>query len=740
MQKLMIKKYLLLIFFVVINGICLKAQNFSFNFHDQPAVIQEGTALSNAWAGGLNAAQLSTFDANNDGLADLFVFERFNNKVSVFLAEDHNGEIRYVYAPSYAHFFPELKYWALLRDYNCDGKKDIFTKTSFGIRVYKHTRRNGNLSWQVVADPIERGGVNIQVSSSDIPSITDIDGDGDIDIAAFPFSGGSRVEVFKNNSIEEYQSCGLIEFTRHTSCWGDFEEGSSCNQFNYDINCTDADGVRAQNNTRVMHDGFSLLHADIDQNDTKDLLLSHVSCYGLNYGINEGNALQGDVNAMEAGFPDGLSNDMIFPAAFYEDIDQDGTPDLLISPNVSNKEDNSSDFSKSLWLFNHENDTFRLESRNFLQRSMIDVGTQAAPVLEDIDADGDPDLIIGNQGLPSGRGTIASLYLYENTGSKQDPEFTFVTNDYAGLSGRMLTALVPGFADFNGDGLNDLYFVNTNSVETRIAYMLNQGGEDSAYDFSSSEIQYLNVPIDSYDTPCFYDLNNDTNPDMLLGKADGRLEYYENNGDNTYTLLTDSAGGIKSAHPDKQMLSPLVADLDNDNSPELITSDNSGKLFIYENFIDHLEGDFPVPDSLILNNFLSEKNVVTNLGSKKAILSAGHITDNQQKAIIAGLPAGGLVYLNQSDTTLSTDINNNEVMEDQIQIFPNPVSENFVIKNASGYKLEIYTISGQKVLDITQIRKNHVEVVSDKFARKPGIYLLRLSRNGTWINKKIILK
>ena len=39
--------------------------------------------------------------------------------------------------------WPELVDWCLLRDYNCDGKPDIFTSFQNGIRVYTNTTEAG---------------------------------------------------------------------------------------------------------------------------------------------------------------------------------------------------------------------------------------------------------------------------------------------------------------------------------------------------------------------------------------------------------------------------------------------------------------------------------------------------------------------------------------------------------------------------------------------------------------------
>src|SRR4051812_3512388 len=47
--------------------------------------VSHGGALQLPWAGGLNYPLFSSIDFNNDGLKDLFVFDRSDNRVSTYL-------------------------------------------------------------------------------------------------------------------------------------------------------------------------------------------------------------------------------------------------------------------------------------------------------------------------------------------------------------------------------------------------------------------------------------------------------------------------------------------------------------------------------------------------------------------------------------------------------------------------------------------------------------------------------
>src|SRR5262245_26231949 len=113
---------------------------FSYQLDQSIQVEVGGKDLLNPWAGGFNAAKVSTMHLNEDGTPDLVVFDKTSSRVLTFLADN----VTYRYAPEYEVLFPpELNTFLLLRDYNCDGRKDIFTFGQIGIFVYQNTTLPG---------------------------------------------------------------------------------------------------------------------------------------------------------------------------------------------------------------------------------------------------------------------------------------------------------------------------------------------------------------------------------------------------------------------------------------------------------------------------------------------------------------------------------------------------------------------------------------------------------------------
>ena len=147
------------VFIFFLNVIIAQAQPLYFvrDQHVKLLSSDNKDTLLNAFAGGLNSPQISEIDLNNDGKQDLFVFDRSGSSVHTFIRQA-NGS--FLFAPHYAAQFPRLNSWALLRDYDADGKPDIFSEVDLnaqpekdkliwthGIRYLKNTSTGNKLSF-----------------------------------------------------------------------------------------------------------------------------------------------------------------------------------------------------------------------------------------------------------------------------------------------------------------------------------------------------------------------------------------------------------------------------------------------------------------------------------------------------------------------------------------------------------------------------------------------------------------
>jgi len=291
---------------------------------------------------------------------------------------------------------------------------------------------------------------------------------------------------------------------------------------------------------------------DLDNDGDMDLLLGE---YGNNY-ISELVYYENIGTASEPSFgsaqtsPFGLdlqSEYAIFPAV--ADLDADGDLDILATGYKYNYYAET-----SLFMVYYENvgtasnPEFSAEGGNFpFGTSSLSNEYYVAPVLADLDADGDMDLIVGtyyNNGFS---------YL-ENIGTPSEPEFAAPQPNAFGLVFPPLTEVylgIPTVADLDADGDIDLIcgivgyaYVGANYYENGIYYFENTGSATNPQ-FQVSERNPLGITVSplAYNElliPALADLDNDGDVDMLCTSFYDNFFYYENT-DNPVSTITPEA-------------------------------------------------------------------------------------------------------------------------------------------------------------------------------------------------------
>jgi len=737
----------LLTLYIVWSSIQIYAQEISFKYNDQVKILQNGQNLVNAFAGGLNAPQFSTCQLNNDGPEDLVVYDRTAQKVFTFLAtKNTSGQYYWQYAPQYETLFPTLQNWMLLVDYDKDGRKDLFTHSSAGLKLYRNTTTADKVSWQLIASPLYSigfsGKINLNVTATDIPAITDIDNDGDIDVLLFDPSG-DFVEFHRNNAVEKYNDPTRLEFVKIGYCWGDFIK-QLCQDFQFGIDCGDTPaGQKATEPSaqKVLHSGNALLLLDLNGDNKKDVLFGHITCNNIASLINQGTQQRASFTSANYVYPTNTTaiDFPIFPAVYFEDLDFDGIKDLVAAPNGFDSAERTIDFQQSVWFYKNTGKDnlpiWNYQGKNFLQNTMLDLGENASPVLVDIDGDGDKDLVIGYSGNITSTGVKAGLVLLENKG---DNTFEVKDTDYLGIVKSMqLLDIRPFVADINGDGVDDLGFSSNSSKGMEIRYIPNKAARNQAFSIQLSNAVLLPTFTDflAGESVTFFDFDKDGKIDILHGTSRGNIRFIQNTGSNQspkYVVQNDNLGKLQTDYIAGNIFL-TTGDVNLDGKTDLLVGNRTGNMSIYRSFQEQNINQFVADTSLIFNSF-SNKSENLLIGGN-ATIAIGDLDNDLLPDVIVGTNTGGLRVLKNLTKVVITGTEQDLIS----QVYPNPTSRYVYVKMTENAQATLIDLSGRIIQNTRMLRAN-TEEVFDLQGLPSGMYLLKIDTNKKSQTAKIILR
>lgn len=734
----------ILLCFTVLSFYLNAQENFLRN--NQLSVLKANSqAYNHPFVGGFNHVQYSEIDLNLDGVNDMVVFDRAGFKVSTFINNGLLGVVDYSFAPQYIDSLPKFESWVLFRDYNCDGKQDIFTYHSGGIKVYKNTSTTA-LTFELVSQQLKSNynpdnpssnPINLYVSSTDIPAIDDIDNDGDLDVLTFSILG-NYVEYHKNLSKELYGTCDSVGYEVANKCWGFFSENLSNNSVTFFDTCSSnvANPELVVNNNAKKHSGSSLFTLDVDANNTKDLVLGDVTFSNMTLLYNTDNTTDftaSIVTQQDQNFPANLSSTApvdlnIFPAGFYLDVNNDNVKDLIVSTNCNSGCENA----ESSWLYINNGATnlpdFTLSKTNFLQDEMIELGEGANPVFFDYNDDGLMDLVVGNFGEYDN--SLSLLYkpylsLYKNIGTSTNPIFKLIDSDYVGLStmnldlgaGTPVLGLMPTFGDLDNDGDQDMIL---GDYLGNIHYFTNTAGAGNDAVFVLNQVKYQGIDVGSNAAPQLIDLNRNGKLDLVIGKNNGYFSYFENTGTTSspsFTKITDSLGYVSTLEPGYFVGKSAPFIYDDNGVYKMLAGSSSGYLFKYDNIEGNLNGTFNKVDSTFLN--LRE--------GKNTTLTLADINNDAKLDMMIGNQSGGISFFNG---TFPVSIEEEEDDLNEISIYPNPTKDIITIDFGTS-QLKNAKI---KVLDLIGKTINHQKVSTNKTTinltgLNKGVYLVKFTNN-----------
>lgn len=698
----------------------------------QDAIVnQYGSNLLSPWCGGINSVQINHADINNDGKNDIVLYDFNNENIKTFINTGNAGEIKYTYTPKYEKNFPPINYYMILKDYNCDGVADLFEKGLYGVAVHRGYFQNNELKFTFFKDlffPGQNGPVNVYVQPSDIPSVIDIDKDGDLDILSFDVLG-AQVSWYKNRRVEDGFPCDSIKMSVGDNCWGKFYQ-----QFNraviMNITCK---GVEGQYK-KTRHTGNCMLHLDIDGDNDYDMLDGNVSFNDVQLLINNGSDI---INAEDTLYnKNGHQLKMpSWPAPSHIDIDNDGDHDILFtshSDNLSSANYQTIAYYKNMGTDANPNFVFQHDS--LLTPTMIEVGSYSYPTFFDYNKDGKPDLFIGTEGYLNNATSLLSCKLayYKNTSTLGNSSFELVTKDFLNLSTKNYKGIFPTFGDMTGDGVDDLILGNANgSIAVYKNFAPNNAAMPNFLFFTDS---ISNVSVSSYSMPVVFDFNNDGKTDLLIGNQQGQLAYYED---------TSTAINIKKMHLNTPNIGNFTAGAPTNFygycAPFIGKMDNTQKTYLLAGNID---GTIERYDENFKNNFGNFNRIDSNYSfiktAPRSVPAIADIDGDGYYEMVVGNKFGGLHYYKQV-YTLNTD--QVVINENAIVLFPNPTHEEVSLLFTSPIEntqanIQIIDISGRIVYHNT-FETN----LTNRFDLSPlqaGIYHVMIELKGQKIWKKII--
>jgi len=748
------KKYFIFLIVVLICSLDSNAQNLR---RLDVKVEINGTELPNAWVGGLKAPQFSNADLNNDGVDDLFIFDKTGNAVLTFVNKGTGEEPKFEYDYRLASKFPFLRDWAMMRDFNNDGIMDIFGQitdsANQGIAVWKGKWEGNQLAFDRIlfpqltidAIPISTGNglfTQIFVSNQDIPGIYDMDDDGDIDILTFSSVGGV-VFLYQNMDVENGNDPETFEYVKVDDCWGRFYESGIVGCLELSANPNDC-AIRLTDdqpdNRSGVHAGSTIAILDGDDDGDKDIILGDISFFNLIYAENDKSNGNPWVNQQDCEYPSyNVPAEIVaFPAAFIVDANNDGKRDMIVSPNTSN----SGEDRNAVWYYKNEGTDaapdFNLKTKQFLLTDMIDVGNGANPSFVDYNADGLLDIVVGNNSYwLTGGQKDSRLQLFLNIGTSTAPKFELTDDDFLGFSDLFINSanifnFTPTWGDIDGDGDEDLMLGDNSG---RLTFVENTAGANNTMTFGPPQYNWQAIKVGQLSTPDLVDINRDGLLDIVVGeKTVNFIDYTDTI--SSFNLFLNTGTATEPQFDPNSLNAPNFAYFGFANTIDVGFNSGESAPAIFDTGDDFLmfsgasSGQLKVYRGIENNIYGAFEKIYNDYGNlKSGWTTRPAIADLNNDGILdmlVGNRRGGLQII---ETDFRTDGTSTDIAEvpfaSPIKIFPNPTDDLVNINLQADFgalDIQLFNASGQIVLTKKILGVNH----SINLENLPsGIYFLK---------------
>ncbi|UCE19683.1 MAG: VCBS repeat-containing protein [Gemmatimonadota bacterium] len=549
---------------VVLCASALVAQDAIWQQEYQASLEGEMTC---AYSGGFQYAKPVLVDIDDDGDLDLFVGERYMG--IDFIRNDGDGThplwtfVDRSFLPLYGDYFAPS-----FCDIDADGDQDAFIGSWDGqIRYYRNNGNSTSPIWTLETEMFD----SIKVEYHSTPTFCDIDADSDYDL--FLGTNEGNVHFYRNDGTPAVYSFTLVDEFYVTAASGQYGPPTFAdidNDLDYDLFVgtnrnlyffrNEGDPINSAMtlestryaDIRTMHNCYATF-GDIDSDGDLDLLLGD-AFVGLTYYKNIGNA---DSAAWQLADEFYATIDVTYPGyPAIADIDGDSDFDLFMGR-----------YYDGIYMFTNAG-TRRAEAWVLQQDVIVEQGS--LPALCDIDGDDDLDLFCGH--------INGTLLFYENIGTVQEPLWADAVENYNSINTGDYCS--PVFCDINDDGDFDLF---VGKGDGTLSYYENTGDATSPQ-WAVADPFYFQIDPGARSKPEFCDIDRDGDFDLFIGKNDGRISFYRNEGNvssPSFTLETAYYDSIQF----QGQLKPVFADIDGDGDQDLFAGDEDGGLHFWRNLI-----------------------------------------------------------------------------------------------------------------------------------------------------------
>jgi hypothetical protein len=667
--------------------LCAQELQFRQEYDSIPVEIN-GWQTFAPWGGGESESYPEFCDLDGDGDVDIFVgngplgfISHYKNEGMAQMADfklitrAFNG-INLFQLPWGAHVAPNFC------DLDGDADSDLFVGDFAGlIHFWENVGTTTVPQFQFITDTL----ANIDITGFSRFDFVDIDADGDFDLFIGNWFG----------TIWYYRNAG------NTSAWNLVQETS---QFA---------GIDVGNVS-------SPVFVDIDADGDFDLFIGNMAG-NICYYRNDGDSINYNFTYV-ANFYDSIWVQG-YAAPEFSDIDADGDFDLFVGrDNVA-----SQLFPGDVFFYENVGTPavpqWNLVTQNYLS---LDPGVSLHHHQVDIDADLDVDLFITN---PSDQ-----LSFYENVGTPQAAAFHWVTDGYQNIA---VNGAKIFFDDIDADQDPDLFIgeVQIPNPPYPSLYLFQNRGtpQNAAFTLYSNNVVPGTYPV--VVEPALTDIDGDSDHDLFVTDGDENRFFFENSGTPTSPVFANSQMGWWGAFPFDTLYYTVLAgycfyDIDNDGDQDLFGTAKAIDVYNWVWFYRNIgTAQSPVFNLETQNLLTFERNEDLNSIS---IFDAD--ADGDGDIFVVPLYDGGMYFFRNitGEASAPPPVQRHPQAGLQISLGPNPANPNTVISFnlpfAQQIDLAVYNLLGARVTTLASGLKTPGSYVIpwDASGNASGVYIIRL--------------